>query len=384
MFACIVGTATSCTWESNKGGSYPRDAIKGDIPDVAETKELCSYLLILQGRNTLQGEGCRAETVDGKPRRGSLPLWGWSRKIFRPERWTMVPFPTQHPWGSRTSGRHAVWGMPPFWLPNGAWRKTQHEWPWRNGWRIFVCLLEEGRPVTKSTAMCDNGWRGIGKGLSRPPGGWCGVFPRAHTEQAATKDLVSWTMEIHHNRCWRRCRVREKPGWQASRDEWSHCRALGFTNPLFHLPGHRTDNARGRKDGAGLCHWRVCRNLARQSIQFHVPRTRAVGEDEVETTQEHSPSCLTGVNPSCAVQVGFCGLSIPRNGAQNPLTSAATPAAGAPPPAAFDSPRHSWQGWRSAPRHPAATASCRRHFWAIDLHHKLATGIWVGENEGER
>lgn len=37
--------------------------------------------------------------------------------------------------------------------------------------KITVWLLENGRPVTKSTAMCDHGCRGMDSRLSKPEGG---------------------------------------------------------------------------------------------------------------------------------------------------------------------------------------------------------------------
>lgn len=81
-------------------------------------------------------------------------------------------------------------------------------------------------PVTKSTVMCNHKLRGFDSELRRPTEGWCDDFPRAHTGQAVMKDLASQTMEGHDNHCCRKCRVRLRPRWYASRDKCPHCRTL--------------------------------------------------------------------------------------------------------------------------------------------------------------
>ena len=87
-----------------------------------------------------------------------------------------------------------------------------------------VLPSEGGRPVTKSTAMCDHGRCGTGRGRRRPAGARCDDLPRAQMEQAATKPLVSSAMEDHQNRCRRRERQRRNPGWQTTLDSCPHWR----------------------------------------------------------------------------------------------------------------------------------------------------------------
>ena len=41
--------------------------------------------------------------------------------------------------------------------------------------------LDEGKPVMKSSAMCDQGLRGVGSGCNKP----CGRYLRLGTDQAS-------------------------------------------------------------------------------------------------------------------------------------------------------------------------------------------------------
>lgn len=51
---------------------------------------------------------------------------------------------------------------------------------WFTTVRMMVCPLNEGRPVMKSMVMCGHQRWGVGRGLSRPVGGWCDIFRSTH------------------------------------------------------------------------------------------------------------------------------------------------------------------------------------------------------------
>lgn len=55
--------------------------------------------------------------------------------------------------------------------------------------------LEDGKPVTKSRAKYDQGQEGMGRGWSRPTGGWFEVLFWAQVEQANTNCLMPGPME---------------------------------------------------------------------------------------------------------------------------------------------------------------------------------------------
>lgn len=130
----------------------------------------------------------------------------------------------------------------------------------------MVLPLDGGRPVTKSTAMCDQGREGTDSGWSSPAGGRLELLPAAKIEQVDTNWRASIVMNGHKNRCLVNIQVRVGPGWQASLDEWPHCRMLiqidsGTNNRLSGHPAgtpySRCHNyvPRGlkmRKKGAGM------------------------------------------------------------------------------------------------------------------------------------
>ncbi len=87
-----------------------------------------------------------------------------------------------------------------------------------------------GRPVTKSIAMCDQGREGTDSGWSSPAGGRLEPFPAAQTGQADTNKRASAPRTATKNRCLINMQVRVAPGWQASLDEWPHCRTLVRTD----------------------------------------------------------------------------------------------------------------------------------------------------------
>ncbi len=96
--------------------------------------------------------------------------------------------------------------------------------------RTTVMPLDGGRPVTKSIAMCDQGREGTDSGWSSPAGGRLEPFPAAQTGQADTNKRASRATDGHQNRCLINMQVRVAPGWQASLDEWPHCRTLVRTD----------------------------------------------------------------------------------------------------------------------------------------------------------
>lgn len=64
--------------------------------------------------------------------------------------------------------------------------------------RIVVLPAEQGRPVTKSTKMWDQGLCGVDRGRNRSAGACFEVLAWAQMEQAATNSWVSFTQAGHH------------------------------------------------------------------------------------------------------------------------------------------------------------------------------------------
>ncbi len=78
--------------------------------------------------------------------------------------------------------------------------------------------------------MCDQGREGTDSGWSSPAGGRLEPFPAAQTGQADTNKRASRVTDSHQNRCLINMQVRVAPGWQASLDDWPHCRTLVRTD----------------------------------------------------------------------------------------------------------------------------------------------------------
>lgn len=86
--------------------------------------------------------------------------------------------------------------------------------------RIVVLPSEGGRPMSKSMDMYDQGHMGRGNGQSRPAGRFVGVLHWAHSGQAATYSLTSWTRGGHQNLLWTTKHVLEMPEWQEKQEVW--------------------------------------------------------------------------------------------------------------------------------------------------------------------
>lgn len=61
---------------------------------------------------------------------------------------------------------------------------------------------------------------------------------------------------------------------------------------LLYLPGHSSYNAGGWQDRERIMIWLLCGKLTRKCVRLDILRPQAVGENEVESTQEHDPACL--------------------------------------------------------------------------------------------
>lgn len=162
--------------------------------------------------------------------------------------------------------RAQIWSEqtpPPLTLP-GAWHDLMCPLGMGTKWAAFekqstmvkaiVCSLEGGKPVTKSTVMCEHGRHGMNRELSED-------FPWPHTEQAAMNDRCpgSWiaTRNASGEGGWcelypdgRRARRGDPtPGplcRQANEQPIGMCLhrtrsgTLSLTYPLLNVPGHGT------------------------------------------------------------------------------------------------------------------------------------------------
>ena len=96
--------------------------------------------------------------------------------------------------------------------------------------RMTELPAEGERPVTKSTAMWDQGQAGTGKGQRRLAGGPREDLLRAQTTQAATNSAMSLAW-LGHQKCWHRnCSIRLVQGWHVSLDACPHVNTCDQTS----------------------------------------------------------------------------------------------------------------------------------------------------------
>lgn len=152
---------------------------------------------------------------------------------------------------------------------------------------MVVLPSDGGSPVTKSTAICDQGPRGSRKRLRRLAGGLFDVFPWANTGQVTTKDLASCWMEGHQNHCCSKRRIWAKPRWPHWRtSERTNCGTNSRLWGLYAVPGSgncarpfASINPQYRRKTGRDEIWAggIFRELPGQGIGLHVPWAVSVG-----------------------------------------------------------------------------------------------------------
>lgn len=78
--------------------------------------------------------------------------------------------------------------------------------------------------------MCDQGLEGTSSGWSSPARGRLKPLPAAQTRQADTNQQEFRNMDGHQNCSLIKLQIRVASEWQASMNEWPHCRMLVQTD----------------------------------------------------------------------------------------------------------------------------------------------------------